>query len=291
MPVLTVYARGVTLGLSDGSVHAVPPPRSAVTGWSSSALRRNTLWLYGVDADRLPPGGLAATLTLRDCPPGPAEWAALRTAFFHRLRRAGLARLHWVVEWQRRGVPHMHLALWLDGHDPRAAAELVLRHWLDVAARYRPRAAGQAVEPLRSADGWTRYVSRHAARGILHYQRRPEARPPGWSTTGRMWGHCGDWPMVPPVRLELSRPQAYIVRRWCCRWLVQDAERRGDLSAARWHRVRRSRAPADVSAHLGLSEWVPAPVLVRFFDALPLLDDPRVSILAGARRGARERAA
>ncbi|MGN5699134.1 replication protein, partial [Xanthomonas citri pv. mangiferaeindicae] len=28
------------------------------------------------------------------------------------MQRAGMVRLHWVTEWQRRGVPHLHCAIW-----------------------------------------------------------------------------------------------------------------------------------------------------------------------------------
>jgi len=41
---------------------------------------------------------------------------SLRESLAQRLqrefRRAGLSRWHWVVEWQRRGTPHLHLAVY-----------------------------------------------------------------------------------------------------------------------------------------------------------------------------------
>lgn len=51
-------------------------------------------------------------LTLRHCPPTSDDWTRLVKVLQQRLRRAGLLRWHWVVEWQRRGVPHLHLAVY-----------------------------------------------------------------------------------------------------------------------------------------------------------------------------------
>jgi len=52
-------------------------------------------------------------------------WTRLVKTLLQRLRRAGLLRWHWVVEWQRRGVPHLHLAVY--------AQEGVVASWVGFA--------------------------------------------------------------------------------------------------------------------------------------------------------------
>ncbi|MFO5973161.1 hypothetical protein, partial [Pseudomonas aeruginosa] len=66
------------------------------------------------------PAGPAAALTptVRDCPPTSDDWHRLLKAWAMRMQRAGMIRLHWVTEWQRRGVPHLHCAIWFpDAYD------------------------------------------------------------------------------------------------------------------------------------------------------------------------------
>ena len=265
MPVLKVYPRGVT-----GGYVGEPPkgsaPRGRVAGWSADSLGRNTRWLYGVLADELPSEGVAATLTLRDCPPSPDDWRKLREALWQRLRRRDLVLLHWVVEWQRRGVPHLHLAVWLAGLTATQTAEAVAWHWLAVAARYGAAPAAQHVEPMRSADCWGRYVAKHADRGVRHYQRDPSLRPAGWAESGRMWGHCGDWPTGQPIKLELEPEHFERVRHALYTEQADDAERRGDCDRARYLRRRLEQGIQD-PADIGLTEWADAVTVLRLVDS------------------------
>jgi hypothetical protein len=83
-----------------------------VAGWSAGAVRRHTAWLRSVDTNVLDGMGVAVTLAVRDCPPASVDWTRLVKTLLQRLRRAGLLRWHWVVEWQRRGVSHLHLAVY-----------------------------------------------------------------------------------------------------------------------------------------------------------------------------------
>jgi len=92
-------------------VHAAAK-RGEVVGWSAGAVRRHTSWLRSVDTTQLDGIGAAATLTMLECPPTSDDWRRLLKVLQQRLRRAGLLRWHWVVEWQRRGVPHLHLAIY-----------------------------------------------------------------------------------------------------------------------------------------------------------------------------------
>ena len=43
---------------------------------------------------------------------GPSRSDAKRPWWHRAFREAGLSRWHWVVEWQRRGTPHLHLAVY-----------------------------------------------------------------------------------------------------------------------------------------------------------------------------------
>ena len=89
-----------------------PSKRGEITGWTADAVRRHTRWLYSVDVTQLDGLGDGVTLTLRDVP-SDVEWTRLVKIFLQRVNRLpGLLRWHAVVEWQRRGAPHLHLAVY-----------------------------------------------------------------------------------------------------------------------------------------------------------------------------------
>lgn len=207
-----------------GNPSAIPPDRTgtAIVSWSGAAVRRNIEFLMSVDQQGLTGQGWAFTLTVRDCPYSPDQWRDVREAFFVRLRRLGLVRLHWVTEWQRRRVPHLHLAVYFPALvDPGE----VVRAWLQLTADLGARAAAQAFSPIFDALGWAKYVSKHASRGLRHYQRSVEQVPPQWqSGTGRMWGKLGEWPVAPELCFEISRRGFWMLRR---------VERRARLAAVR----------------------------------------------------------
>lgn len=233
--------------------------RGEVVGWSAAAVRRHKRWLYSVDAPRLDGPGDAVTLTLRDTPPTSEEWRALLHRLFQGLRDAGFTRWHWVVEWQRRGTPHLHMAVYApeggaDGWD-------VVRLWLrQTGEPYGAHAAAQRVEPITGPVGWLKYLSKHASRGVRHYQR--SGRPEGWDKTGRLWGYGGDWPLEEPVEGLLSMAEYHQVRRMVRNWAIADARAREDWQAVGYLR-RLLRCPdRSLSTVRGVSEWVPGPVLV-----------------------------
>ncbi|WP_229149984.1 hypothetical protein, partial [Alcanivorax sp. 1008] len=205
--------------------------RGEVGGWSSSATRRNVAFLRSVEPSTLsgtpdaPLLGLAVTLTLRDCPATSDDWHKLRRAFLKRLERIGLARCHWVTEWQRRGVPHLHGAFWFPGDvsDFAAIRSEVLLHWLAVADSHNVSIRAQHCALISDALGWFQYVAKHAARGVKHYQRSSDNIPEGWKKTGRMWGHTGDWDTREPVQVDLPDPVYFRLRRLVRSWRVADA--------------------------------------------------------------------
>ena len=227
MRTLTVYRHGLTMGTPPRTNSHNRVKRGAVSGWSTSATRRNLAFLRSVDERAIEsPGftGWAITLTVRHCPPSADVWHKMRRAFLMRLDRAGLLRSHWVTEWQRRGVPHLHGVVYLP-------ADLmpweIINHWLAVAEPCGCTSSGQHVAPITDAVGWLKYLAKHAARGVHHYQRSPESVPSAWQgATGRVWGHTGQWPLGPVVKLSLDDAGFYRLRRLARRWRVADARSR-----------------------------------------------------------------
>ena len=210
MPVVTVYSHGMTGGCAPRKNDHLRALRGAVGGWSQGAARRNTLFLMSVQERSLAGLGLAVTLTLRECPADASEWHRLRRAWIKRMERLGMTQLHWVTEWQRRGVPHLHGAIWFPQQLVDDLGELALRReviaaWLAVADHLGAMWPSQHVHSVSTVLGWFRYVSKHAARGIFHYQRSAENVPASWKKkTGRVWGYTGEWPRRDGIKVQLQ---------------------------------------------------------------------------------------
>lgn len=275
MRTMKVYLHGVTMGTRPSSTPHVRAKRGKVGGWSAGATRRNVAFLRSVEPDSLtncPEGplvGFAVTLTLRDCPPSSESFHKLRRAYLMRLQRMGLFRCHWVIEWQRRGVPHIHGAFWLpapnDVFGYSALANLLVDHWLAVAGPYGVARAAQHVTPITDAVGWFQYVAKHAARGVKHYQRSSENMPEGWATTGRMWGKTGEWVTRDAMEFRLSDDVYFRMRRLARSWRVADA--RGTTK----YRIRAARHmlrcnDPDLSKLRGVSEWIPQELMLALMD-------------------------
>lgn len=233
--------------------------RGDVEGWSDGATRRNTRFLMSIQEDQLTGAGVAFTLTLRDCPPTADEWHRLRRAWEMRMRRAGMVRLHWVTEWQRRGVPHLHGAIWWpDAYRTRD----VIDAWVQLAGAYGASHRGQHARPIDGPVGWFQYLSKHAARGVKHYQRTSENIPEGWQKkTGRVWGKSGDWPVREAVRFNLEDQHGdggwFAFRRLVRAWRKADARAEGSR-----HRIAQARqmlrcGDQALSRVRGVSEWIP----------------------------------
>lgn len=245
--------------------------RDVITGWSPGTVRRQTKWLYSVEAGQLSGHGYALTLTMRDTPPDrDALDRAFRALMTRYSRVAGFVRLHWVMELQRRGTPHYHMAVYTSEPLPRRGWELV-EHWLAVAEPWGASWGAQKVEPLQDSNAWLRYLSKHASRSVAHYQR--QGMPPGWDKTGRLWGHRGDWPIVAePMRFTLSREGWFRYRRLVRSWRLADARTARDpktrarrISSARRMLAAPSRERAEVR---GTSEWIPEHVQIALLGLL-----------------------
>lgn len=262
MPTLTVYRHGLTAGVPPETVTRTPALRGEVAGWSAAAARRNVRWLYGVIETGLTGQGFAVTLTLRDCPATPDDWHRLRRAWLMRMQRLGMSRCHWVTEWQRRGVPHLHGVVYFPHDAALLAYRRIVPAWLDAGAGdlgASPR--GQHLAPVDAIVGWLQYLAKHAARGVSHYQRCAANIPPAWGgRTGRVWGHTGDWPRQDGARLSLDGPAYYALRRLVRSWRVADARAAGDPRRIRAARRLLTCHRRPLSELRGVSEWIPESV-------------------------------
>jgi hypothetical protein len=221
MRVLSLYPHGFTMGTSPTANSHDRAKRGQVTGWSMSATRRNIAFLRSVDEGQLTGYGYGLTLTLQRCPATPEDWHSLRDLFIRRLRRSGLIRFHWVTEWQRRGVPHLHGAFWFEEKTPKPD---IIRHWLQLSAAYGSRSDAQHVAKIDDPIGWFKYLSKHAARGVCHYQRSSQNVPVQWNQkTGRIWGYGGEWSTREKSQIFLDDPGYYRLRRIVRNWRIAEA--------------------------------------------------------------------
>lgn len=210
MPVLKVYPNGVTMGRAPKKNDHERGKRGEVTGWSASAARRNLAFLRSVLPDDLTGYGYTVTFTLKNCPESAEHWKRLREALFKRFERMGMIRGHWVTEWQKRGVPHLHGIFYFDS--PGLHSSLVSA-WLEIAAEFVVSRKAQHVREVTDVVGWFKYLAKHAARGHQHYQRAKEAIPEGWKKTGRVWGYVGTWPLGEVQKYHVDDAAFFRLRR------------------------------------------------------------------------------
>lgn len=263
MPVMTVYRHGGKGGVAPGRNDHQRMKRGNVEGWSAGAVRRNTQFLMSIRESLLTGAGVAITLTVRDCPPTSKDWHRLRKAWTERMRRAGMVRLHWVTEWQRRGVPHLHGAIWFpDRYDLITPIDA----WVELAGDYGAKHRGQHARIIDGPIGWFQYLAKHAARGVHHYQRSGDNVPLSWELrTGRVWGSSGDWPLTKPRQYGLQGAEGdggwFRLRRLVRSWRKADA--RASHPKVRNWRIRSARrmlksSEPEISMLRGFSEWMPA---------------------------------
>lgn len=171
----------------------------------------------------------------------------------------GLIRSHWVTEWQRRGVPHLHCALWFpDDLDSVYLRTTITEHWLAVTKDFGSKTNGQYALMINDAIGWFQYVAKHAARGVGHYQRSPEYIPKAWQRkTGRMWGKTGNWITRDALDLSVPPDVFHMFRRMCRNWRLADARASGNRFRIRTARGMLKCRDRNLCAVRGLSEWLP----------------------------------
>jgi hypothetical protein len=276
VPVPTLYQNGVKMGCPPSANNHLRAKRSVVDGWSPGAIRRNTDFLKSVDVSKLDGLGYALTLSVGGEIPSPVEFRAMFAAWVKRVRRAGMVRLHWVIEWQRRGAPHLHVAVYFPVDTPMFGGAL-LGAWLEVSKATESGLLGQCVKRIDGPLGWLQYLAKHASRGAAMYQRSAASVPLSWKgRTGRLWGRLGEWPLGPVLRFQLQGGEGdggyYALRRLVRSWRVADSRAESVLKV-RVRRVRLARGMLRCSdIHLsrvrGVSEWIGCEQMLRFLDNL-----------------------
>lgn len=276
MPVLTVYRNGSKAGIAPAKNDHERVKRGSCKGWSEKASRSNLEFLRSVKLEGLTGLGHCFTFTVKHAPASAKDWASMRDSFIKRLRRAGMVRLHWVTEWQRRGVPHLHgVAFWNTPQDDEQYMKqdaILRRAWLSVSDQFESLGHRQHIKPINDALGWLQYLAKHAARGAQHYQRSEISVPKAWKTgTGRMWGHSGVWDCMDEIKLDLTFSGYYMLRRMARSWRLADA--RSSVAPNKNKRIRSARrmllcgdrVASDVR---GWSEWIPMETQLTMVDAV-----------------------
>lgn len=293
MPVIKLYPNGLTGGVPPRSKNTKPPPRGECHGWTFRTSRGNTRFLYSVLPDQLPTAssnepllGLSGSLTVGECPSTHSNWVHHRQTLFKRLRRMGLHRLHWLTEWQKRGVPHLHFAAWFNipdsDYDRRALPAIIKADWLYLTCRLRSSDKAQHVEPITNELGWLQYLSKHASRGAAHYQRADASIPSGWVKTGRMWGHLGEWPTREPDDINFDNFNVWWdFRRIIRSWRIAQARTAPKNRGPRIKSARKMLQCSDrkKSAVRGVSEWIDSHLGNDIYRFSHQLDRPSTSFL------------
>ncbi|AXH76900.1 MAG: RepXfC [Inoviridae sp.] len=260
MRIITLSLHGCKAGTDAHSGKIRPSGiRDAIGGWSGGSTRRNVDFLRSVEYSQLTGMGVCFTGTLKHCPPTSDHWHRIRKAYFDRLRRMGVIRIHWVTEWQRRGVPHLHGMFFFPVTMCSMNVRMTLiKHWIELTTAYGALPVSQHAIMMHDALGWAQYSAKHASRGVGHYQRSPENVPTEWQhKTGRVWGKTGEWPTRDPMKFHVADDVYYRFRRMARSWRISDArvsKSRYRIKAARRCLVANTRTLSDVR---GVSEWLP----------------------------------
>ena len=238
MAVVAFYRGGLTGGIA--GINPGGSERGRIQGWSPGIVRRFERFHMSIDwskVERESGGLLAFTLTVRDLPSAD-DWKANLLRFVKRLQYHLHVRCFlWLVEWQKRGVPHIHGLVVMVGHAQIDRLRLFTDlpgAWLDIWPEARRGA--QHCQLVDDRLGWEEYMSSHMMRSIRHYQRK--GMPDGWSATGRMWGKRGAWDVQEPIKRTMSDQDFVLLGRRVRRYQV--AKLRVRLQAVRGPRAQRS---------------------------------------------------
>lgn len=278
MPVTRILPNGATMSIGYRPGNHERKKRGDTQGWTNRASRGNRDFLWSILADQLTGQGYAITLTVRDCPPSAADWTALRNAWVRRMKRSGMIRLHWLTEWQRRGVPHLHGAIWFPDDSPeqvRSRHAEIIKAWLEVASGFHPRRSGQDSRVITGAPGWFEYLAKHAARSVKNYQRSALSIPAGWRKTGRMWGHWGEWPAREKMDIHLNDAGFFRLRRLWVGYQIAKSRGKGDFERVRFLRSYLQAAP-EVSTCRGMGEWLSVDLQLDMIAAVATRSDVEV---------------
>lgn len=261
---LRVHPNGATLSVpgpgrtaNDGGA-----TRGNIVGWSRGSARRNIAFLWAVLVPDLPDEGWSITLTMGGRPETADEWHSARRSVIKSMQRAGATHIHWVTEWTAAGRPHLHMAV----YGPREVAARALVSWLSICDKRGWPANDRSQHIVRIHDhlGWLQYVAKHTSRGVDHYQR--QGAPDGWTRTGRLWGHTGDWPISEPEEFDLTPSDFVRLRRLLIGYTRAKMRASGAPNSARRRVGQAMRRAMDVqqSTTLGVGYWIPWQITYRF---------------------------
>lgn len=284
---MKINHNGIVCAMSTGNPQPMNNDRGVIAGWSRHSARRNLEFLQSINIPSLVSGrtrrGFCFTLTVGKRIPTPAAFSRMRKRLFHEFRNAGMVCWHWVVEWQRRGAPHLHGIAYYD-HDatftmPAYAATSLMHNlpftWLNTCRAAELTGAGlKGQDWTETGDvlGWLHYLAKHLSRGVSHYQRNPETLPDEWKQGGcKVWGFGGDWPRSEPVELPANNATRYAMRRWWCKYQLSKLPRKGRKRASgafirKWRTYRQGNR--DKSPYVGFSGIGPHDVFTTWYGYL-----------------------
>lgn len=306
MPTITLMPSGINAAFGGGN--SSPKKRGTVCGLTQGAARRCKAFLMSIDTSRLDGTAINFTLTLRDCPPSSDEWESLKKQLFRRLRKMGLIRLHFVTEWTKRGLPHLHGMAFFEKHHEVSEnlgggnwfryltpinEHMIKWAWIDIASTYGVNLKGQHTRREQNIDtAWFKYMSKHASRSAGHYQRQLAHMPEAWHKTGRMWGKLGqDWPThseqheLPSWAFHHLRRQVRRLRRSQAlteaakaRLTGNDIQLSGAVGTLRYLRSIKRRVNPSESSRMPISEWVCQDDAMRLLDGIHLNIEPKPDV-------------
>lgn len=258
--VVTIRPGGISVGVTQGTKpRQVDSKRGVIRGWSRKSAARHTQRLQAIDAAQLDGVGYGITLTVYDMPATGEEWSQARREILAELREVfGSIRDHWVIEWQRRGVPHLHITGYFAQELAVVTQARIVEAWVRIARDhgwYASRRA-QYVKAIYDEGGWSKYTAKHSARSAAHYQR--VGMPPGWEKTGRMWGFNGDWPSR-ELKLFLNGRATSVLRRLLQGWAKAEAvtqHRNGKVEHTRSIRFTAGMLQGEKSRVRGVGVWL-----------------------------------
>lgn len=265
---ITIYPGGSTASYPADSPHA-RSKRGQVRGWTPGAARRLLAFLWSVSVEDLTGRGFAVTLTMGGRPQTSTDWAVARERLLRWLRQdVGAARWQWLTEWTANGRPHLHLCVFDQEEGGTLQDWEIALRWIEICRDVEwPASWGaQHVEELHNTTGWLKYVAKHSARGVAHYQR--ETPPEGWDVTGRLWGRGGIWPTVEPLTARLTAPQTKLFvdafRVWQAERMIDEGVEAATVTAY----LDGGDTPKTGAFPRGVSGWIPDTEAVNLLTAV-----------------------
>jgi len=202
-----------------------PAKRGQIEGLSKSSLVRLIRFMACI---RRPGPVYFVTLTYLDWVEDFDVWKGHLNRFLTALRKAYPTCGVWRLEFQKRGAPHFHLLLWIDGTDEAELLAWMTDRWLAAIAQRTKALEQNAVKVSTVFDLFRSefYLS-------LHHSKKNQDRTD--IKTGRLWGKInGHLLDANPHREDILTPyEGVLLRRVLRRVFV--SRRRSDFRASRYY--------------------------------------------------------